>query len=237
MQAHGRRFRRLAEERLVPAGFRVVAPDLRGHGRSAWDPPWNLATHVEDVLALLGDEPHERVRLVGHSFGGRLALELLARMPERIAATALLDPALEVAPARALALADGEREERAYASADEARAWRRETAPDAPEGVLDEELREHLVKCRDGRFRFRYAQSAVVAMYGEVAAAPPVTAEPVPPLLVVAGARSGVFEGRHEHWLRESFGSVDVVTVPAGHMVLWEAFDATADAIVASFSR
>src|SRR5207244_9944259 len=37
----GRRFRRLAEERLA-SRFRVLAPDLRGHGSSSWEPPWTI---------------------------------------------------------------------------------------------------------------------------------------------------------------------------------------------------
>ena len=49
VSAHGRRFRRLAEERLAKR-FRVLAPDLRGHGRSGYEPPWNIATHLADVL-------------------------------------------------------------------------------------------------------------------------------------------------------------------------------------------
>src|SRR5918911_1703522 len=38
---HGRRFRRLAEERLAQR-FRVLAPDPRGHGRSDSEPPQTL---------------------------------------------------------------------------------------------------------------------------------------------------------------------------------------------------
>ena len=48
VSAHGRRFRKLAEERLA-SSFHVLAPDLRGHGLSEHDPPWDLATHVRDV--------------------------------------------------------------------------------------------------------------------------------------------------------------------------------------------
>ena len=46
---HGLRFRKLAEERLANR-FHVVAADLRGHGHSTWDEPWDLATHVADLL-------------------------------------------------------------------------------------------------------------------------------------------------------------------------------------------
>src|SRR4029077_16857379 len=43
LNAHGRRFRRLAEEQLADR-FHVLAPDLRGHAGSGWEPPWTLAT-------------------------------------------------------------------------------------------------------------------------------------------------------------------------------------------------
>ena len=46
--AHGERFRRLALERWTR--FRVVAPDLRGHGRSGYEPPWGFETHVADIV-------------------------------------------------------------------------------------------------------------------------------------------------------------------------------------------
>ena len=53
--AHGRRFRKLAEERLA-ARFRVLAPDLRGHGLSDYEPPWSFPTHLDDVLVALWRE-------------------------------------------------------------------------------------------------------------------------------------------------------------------------------------
>jgi alpha-beta hydrolase superfamily lysophospholipase len=42
VQAHGGRFRRLAEERLMRAGFRVLGLDFRGHADSGWEPPWSI---------------------------------------------------------------------------------------------------------------------------------------------------------------------------------------------------
>ncbi len=54
VSSHGRRFRRLAEQRLA-GRHRVIAPDLRGHGLSEWDPPWDLETHVGDISETLDD--------------------------------------------------------------------------------------------------------------------------------------------------------------------------------------
>src|SRR6266508_1727343 len=96
----GGRFRRLAEERLD--AFHVFAPDLRGHGVSEWEPPWNLGTHIGDLIETLDALHLDRVDVVGHSFGGRLALELAARWPERVHRLVLPDPAVWVPPPVAL---------------------------------------------------------------------------------------------------------------------------------------
>src|SRR5207244_12005158 len=80
---HGRRFRRLAEERLAER-FRVLAPDLRGHGRSAWEPPWTLRANLADVLETVAAAGVDRAVWLGHSYGGRLILELAALEPDRI---------------------------------------------------------------------------------------------------------------------------------------------------------
>src|SRR5204862_6283899 len=78
---HGRRFRRLAEERLAER-FRVLAPDLRGHGRSDWEPPWTIATHAADVLETLDAFGISRPDWLGPPFGGRLRHAARVRAPQ-----------------------------------------------------------------------------------------------------------------------------------------------------------
>jgi lipase len=103
----GELFRRLAVEGLHD--FRVLAPDLRGHGRSGSEPPWRLRTFVADVVETLEAAGVERAAWVGHSFGGRLVIELVAAQPERVERAVLLDPAIRIRPDRALILAEGTR--------------------------------------------------------------------------------------------------------------------------------
>ena len=86
--------------------FRLRAPDLRGHGASGREPPWDVETHVADVLETLGDV--RACAWVGFSFGGRMAIELAAREPERVERLVLLDPAIRIRPERALELAEQE---------------------------------------------------------------------------------------------------------------------------------
>src|SRR4029079_10705687 len=75
--AHGARYRRLAQEAL--RARRVLAPDLRGHGRSEWEPPWSIAQQLEDLLETVDGAGVGRAAWIGHSYGGRLLHELAAR--------------------------------------------------------------------------------------------------------------------------------------------------------------
>lgn len=223
VQAHGARFRRLADERLA-GRFHVAAPDLRGHGRSAWDPPWSLAAHVADVEALA--EELSPAVVCGHSFGGRLVLELAARRAELVPRAILLDPAVHVDPALARAYAEEVLDLAPYASRDEALVLRSRAAPRAPRAFLEEELDAHLTE----ELRFRYSRPAAATIFGELASEPP-TAPACPTLLVVAETTDFTTETAVEQ-LRDALGDrLTTAFVPGGHIVLWDAFAETADAV------
>ena len=185
----GGRFRALAEERL--GAYHVFAPDLRGHGVSDWDPPWNLGAHVGDLVDTLDALHLQRVDVVGHSFGGRLGLELAARHPERVERLVLLDPAVWVPPQVALERAELVRFDQAYASVDEAVAARLADNPAADRKRVAEELPHQLQLGGDGRWRPRYLRSAVIAAYGEMAKPPPLDRVSTQTLLI-RGADSEV---------------------------------------------
>jgi lipase len=53
--ARGERARRAVARRLAEAGRGSYGFDLRGHGRSPWDPPWTLERFAADVLSTMDD--------------------------------------------------------------------------------------------------------------------------------------------------------------------------------------
>lgn len=231
VNAHGRRFRKLAEERLAQR-FHVLAPDLRGHGSSDWEPPWTIATHVHDLLETLDDAGVRSADWIGHSFGGRLVLELAAFVPERIERVVLLDPAIQLLPHVGFDFAEKERADRCYDSAEDAVRERLDFGVPTPREYLEEENREHLVRHGDGKFRFRYCQAAVVSMYGELCTpAPAPETLRVPTLLVHAGQFGLVRADQLEEYERVLSHLVRIVEVPGGHIVYWDAFEETANAI------
>ncbi|MFD7341682.1 alpha/beta fold hydrolase [Streptomyces violascens] len=73
---------------LVEAGYRVVRCDFRGFGESPL--PNRRHNDAEDVLDLLDSLGVEQAALIGSSYGGRVALEIAARRPDRVSAMALL---------------------------------------------------------------------------------------------------------------------------------------------------
>lgn len=225
---HGDRFRRLAEERL--GDFRVIAPDLRGHGRSTWEPPWTLARHVQDLRELLVERAIGRTTVLGHSFGGRLALELTADgLVER---SLLLDPVVWVPPPIALERAERALPEPTFASIEDALTERAAVAARAPRQLIEEDLRAHLVEGTDGMLRYRCSRAAVVAGLGELAQPAPDWERLRVPTVLVYGAESDVVPEVVVDVLQHELAELlEVVRVPGAHNVLWDAFDETAEAV------
>ena len=227
--SHGRHFARLAER--LSDRFHVVALDLRGHGGSPWEPPWNLEQHVADVLETAPQEP---AAWLGHSFGGRVAYEAAAAAPERVERLVLLDPAIRIPPHVGIAAAENARRDRSYVSFDEGidRRYEESVLTTAPRGLVEEELVAHLLPDDDGRFRYRYCQSAVVAAYGEMTREPPPFERVRVPTLLVLGETSYIpyddLLGGHEAALGDL---LEVERIAAGHTLLWDALDDTVDAV------
>jgi lipase len=230
VSAHGRRYRRLAEERLA-SRFQVRAPDLRGHGLSDWDPPWNLETHLEDLLETFEDEG--LAMWVGHSFGGRLVLELAARRPELLVCAVLLDPAIQILPHVGFDFAQEAAKDHAFSSPDEAIEARLASGSATPRPALEEEAREHLAPSPDGGLRWRYARAAVATMYSELCREPPpaTVLSGVPTLLVHAEQFGLVREDQLEEYPATLGEGLELVAVPGGHVVYWDAFEPTAEAV------
>lgn len=141
---------------LVEAGYRVVRCDLPGFGQTPLpDGPYRNADEVRDLLDVLG---LDQVALVGASGGGRVALQVAALWPERVAALALLctgAPGHEPSPELA---AFGRREDELLAAGDVAGAtelnldvW---LGPDA-----DEQAREKLRQMQQHAFEVQLAAS------------------------------------------------------------------------------
>jgi lipase len=229
---HGERFRRLAEERWGRR-FRVVAPDLRGHGRSTWDPPWTIPAQLDSLLELADELGIGRADWAGHSWGGRLVLELAAAHPDRLRRAILLDPAIQPLPGPSLQLAEGELDGGVYASAEEYVEQRLALSALTPRAEAERDAAEHFEPLPDGRVRRRTSRPAAVSVYGELVAPPPPpeTLRGIPTLLLYAPAFGLVRTEQLDAYAAALGDGLRLVEVPGGHMVMWDAFEETASAV------
>lgn len=79
---------------IAASGWRVLVPEMRGRGRSAYatDPAsYTVPAYVADLLALLAQEEIDRFVAIGTSMGGLMTMAIAGLTPERIAGVVLND--------------------------------------------------------------------------------------------------------------------------------------------------
>ena len=185
LTGHGRRWETIATQHLPEIA--IAAPDLIGHGRSTWAAPWTLDANVTALAALLDAEADGPVVVVGHSFGGAVALHLAAARPDMVHAVLLLDPAMGLDGGWMRDIADDMYASPDYTDREEARAEKINGSwgeVDASE--LESELDEHLIDLPDGRSGWRISIPAMLSYWSELAR--PITLPPndIPIALVLA---------------------------------------------------
>ncbi len=220
-----------AAQRLA-SRYRLVLPDLRGHGDSGvGDGPATMEKHVADLLRVCDAAAVQKAIFAGVSIGGYVLFELWRRHPERVAALLLCDT-------------------RAQADTDEARANRLRSAEEAekhgPHAVLESmiprQLSTHTLS------EAPKVVAAVRAMMGKMTAAGmaavqrgmalrPDSRPTLPninvPTLIVVGAEDSFITVADLEIMRQGIaGSSSAVLPLAGHLAVLEQPDAAADVIL-----
>jgi lipase len=167
LTGHGQRWQKLAGS--LPE-ITVAAPDLLGHGRSSWAAPWSIDANISALAALLDDEADAPVQVIGHSFGGALAMHLAAVRPDQVAGLLLLDPAVGLDGAWMGEIAEAMLSSPDYPDAAEARMEKATGSwSDVDPDLLDAELDEHLVELPSGRYGWRVSLPAMMSYWSELA--------------------------------------------------------------------
>jgi lipase len=219
LTGHGQRWQQLAGH--LPE-IAIAAPDLLGHGRSSWAAPWSIDANVAALGALLDEAADGPVLVVGHSFGGALAMHLAAARPDRVATLLLLDPAVgldgnwmrEIAEAM---LSSPDYPDRAEARQEKAGgSW-----SDVDPTLLDADLDEHLVELPSGRYGWRVSLPAMTSYWSELARDIVLPPAGIPTTLVRAAWTSPPYvSDRLVAGLRHRLGpDFEFLTFECNHMV------------------
>lgn len=218
--------------RRLAAHYRVVTPDLRGRGGSAWDPQWSNyhpGTYVADVLRLFEYLKIRRAAVIGTSLGGLLAMVLTATRGDLIAGVVLNDVAPEVAPEGVARIAEYVGRTKPVASWDEAVQQAKANYGGALPGLSEERWREYVAssyrQAADGSIVADYDPNIGTAMR----ATPPVAVDLWPlyralaskPTLAIRGAHSDIVTpATFERMLAEKPDLQRVVVPNRGHAPL-----------------
>jgi pimeloyl-ACP methyl ester carboxylesterase len=90
-------FRTFVSDPVLPKAFHLITYRRRGYsGSSQAYPGFSVLDQARDCLHLLHHLGIERAHVVGHSFGGAIALEMARSFPDRVRSLTLLEPALMV---------------------------------------------------------------------------------------------------------------------------------------------
>jgi pimeloyl-ACP methyl ester carboxylesterase len=228
--------------------YRALALDHRGHGDSDWDRErrYQHDTMVRDVEAVCRELGIDRLVLMGHSLGGRIAMLFADRNPQRMAGLILVDIGPDLDP-RGVTRIRQEIESNprpTFASVEEyARALTLAYPAARPDAVM--RMARHGLKRRDdGRFAPKLDPGLMAAGRGE---SPEVQAERARaanralwkalakvscPTLVVRGAASDVLSPETADRMEEVLPKGSLAIVPqASHSVMIDNPDGFRDAV------
>ncbi|MBT8401686.1 MAG: alpha/beta fold hydrolase, partial [Rhodothermia bacterium] len=210
----------------------VIAADLRNHGQSPHGERMDYEAMSRDVLEMLDDLDLASVNLLGHSMGGKVAMQLALTEPDRVERLVVVDVAPKayenrheniIEALKSLDLA-------AYDSRSEIDEALKRDIPSLP-------VRQFLLKnlrysAEDG-YSWLVNLAAIDQSYDEIAGPVTATGEFSGPTLFVRGGQSDYLLQSDEDDIRRLFPEARFVTVEgAGHWVHAEAPNEFADIVI-----
>lgn len=205
--------------RDLAASFDVYALDLRNHGDSPHEDAMDYELLVEDVLAWLDSRRMDMVYLLGHSLGGKAAMALACRHPERLEGLIVADIAPKDNPAM---LSEFEAMERLDLEKLSSRAEAEEQMTEAiPSLGMRRFLLTNLERGQDGTFRWSVNLPALSNALTTLALNPLDNFEHYNgPCCFIRGGKSDFINDEDLPNIRERFPEAQIYTLSeAGHNV------------------
>lgn len=184
--------------------YQIHALDQRNHGRSPHTESMDYPAMARDVLAYMDAQGLERAAILGHSMGGKAAMQVALLAPERVARLIVADIAPVTYQPRHDAILEG------LASLDVATIETRQQADEALAHYVETpQIRQFLLKNlqrvpdgerqagEQGVFRWRLNLPVIQASYSNLAAAPEAPAPYNGPVLFIKGADSAYIQDKH----------------------------------------
>lgn len=203
--------------RALQDSFSVYSLDLPNHGDSGWMEQADLAALAGAVAQWLHQQGLSRASFVGHSLGGKIAMQLALARPERVAALVVADIAPVAYPSHHDAVFA------ALSAVAAAQCQSRQVAAEIMARHLEEEpviqfLLTSLRRDDQGIYRWRFNLEGLRRGYQAVRAAPAAAGSFADPVLFIKGGDSDYIRTEHRSHILSLFPAAQLKIMPGcGH--------------------
>ncbi len=206
--------------------YHLVAMDARGHGDSSAPPDgYDPRTMLADVLAVLYAFGLEKVAVIGHSMGGRIAAQLAAEHPERVGRLVVVDIGVDVEQEgrdRIRGALSGAPEK--FPTRDDARKHIARMRPRYPADEVERRVEHALRLLPDGYYGWKYDQRAVLRIFDLSKEVPmgPLAGKVRCPTLLLRGELSDLISAAGAARTAELMGAELATVTGGGHSLISE---------------
>ena len=204
--------------RALSDNYKVIAVDLRNHGESPHSLEMNYPCMAKDIIELMDDMAIQKATLLGHSMGGKIAMQIALNYPERIDKLILADIApVDYKPDRHGGVLEG------LQSLKEMRPTSRKEADKNLENYVEEAstrafLLKNLIREDDGRFGLRLYMDGIVKNYYDALTLAPTGKTFSGPTLFIKGEGSAYIQDKHRSKVLQLFPNAQLkVIANTGH--------------------
>lgn len=208
-----------AMRKLFASTYEVFSVDQRNHGSSPHSSTMNYGVMSEDLRGFLSEQGLSEVFLLGHSMGGKVAMQFASESPQAIEKLVIVDIAPKAYPPghRALLQAMQNLELGGLRTYGEAEAALAATISDAP---LRKFVVKNLTRDRNGEFQWRIGLDSLAANYDQLLKAPAMLNSFEKPTCFIRGGLSRFIDDQDFAAIRKYFPVAEFHTVPnASHWV------------------
>lgn len=195
--------------------YQVISVDLRNHGRSPHSASQTYPEMADDLSALCDALGLAQIHLLGHSLGGKVAMQFATQYPQKVSKLIIVDMAMRAYRDRYTQLMD-----HMLAVNLSQMASRNEVDKALADAIPNVRVRQFLLTNlvnHEGQLQWRINLPALKANYATLIAAVNVHSDQ--PSLFIRGERSDYVNARDITQLQQHFPQAQFVTLPTDHWV------------------
>ena len=208
----------LTQARMLSATFHTYALDLRNHGQSPHEDAFDYVVMAEDVLEFMETHQINDPVLIGHSMGGKVAMNFALAWPAKLRRLVVVDIAPKAYDMRHYSILEGLK-----AIPIDSVASRNEADEVLSRFVPEPDVRQFLLKNlqrkSEGGFKWKLNLGAIAENISAIGADLQYSGTFEKPTLFVRGARSNYVTDADFPRIREVFPAAEFRTLHTGHWV------------------